>query len=615
MIGLVLMLVILVAANAILSGTRLRKDLTEEKLYTLSDGTRQILSKMEQPLTLKLFFNFSMPELPSYLKQYAQQVQDLLREYEIAGDGKITVEVHDPKPDSDTEDWAQKYGIPGQQMGIGGPNVYFGIVAVSGEHEAALPVIDPRADQLLEYNLTRLIYRVEHATKPVVGVMSSLSVLGAPKHPMAPPTTDPSQKPWAAFNELRNDYDVREVATDVEKIDDDISALVVVHPKDLSETTLFALDQFVLRGGRLLVFLDPFCLTEIEAATAKDPFGMGLTPSDLNRLLTTWGVSYQLDRVAVDLEAPTPVRSSQSQVEENPMWLSLTRKNTSQKDILTAQLESIQMPFAGCFNGASSDKLTLTPLITTSPNAGAVSAMAARMGGDAIRREFRNGAIALNLAARLNGTFTTAFPGGKPAPAGVTNAPPVDTNTPSLKEGKSTVVLVADVDMLYDRFCLQEMNFFGFAGQQPINDNVIFLANAVEQIAGSEDLIGIRSRGKFSRPFDRVLALEQKARNAWQEREKELEAKLQDTQRQVNEMQARKDSSQRFILSPEQKQALDKFRQDEIRVKAELKTVRKSLRRDIEVLGAWVKVINIALMPLGVAVCGIGYYFVRRQKK
>jgi len=616
--SLVLILIIIAAVNILLSGIKIRKDLTEEKLYTLSEGTKQIIKSIEEPITLKLFFNFSMPEVPAPLKQYARQVQDLLQEYKIVSRGKIAVEVLDPKPDSDIEEWAEKYGIAGQQISLNSDKVHFGIAAICGDKEASIPFIDPRNDQLLEYNITRLIYRLQHPEKPVIGLISSLPVMGKKKHPMAPPSREPGAKPWAIVNELRGDYSIRELEQDIEKIDADINTLVLIHPKDLSDNTLYAIDQFVLRGGHLIVFLDPFCLTEMDLSS-KEQFGFSTYSSDIKKLLDIWGITYQADRIVADLEAATPVRSSQSTVEQNPMWLSLSQRNASKEDVLTAQIESLQLPFAGCFSGASSEDLTFTPLISSSPNSGTINSFAVRMGGDSIRREFRNGAVPLHLAVRLSGKFKTAFPNGKPLPKEQKDQKDqkaaAQSTEESLKEGKSTVILVGDVDFIYDRFCLQEINFFGFSAYQPVNDNAIFFANTLEQMAGSEHLISIRSRGKFNRPFDRVIALQQKASAQWIEREKELQAKLEETQRQINEMQTRKDSTQRFILSPEQKQAIEKFKAEEIRIKKELKTVRKNLRSDIETLGAWVKTINIALMPILLAISGTVYFSIRSNTR
>ncbi|NQU41578.1 MAG: Gldg family protein [Lentisphaerae bacterium] len=613
--GIVILLAILVAVNVIVSSLRARVDLTEENLYTLSDGTRRVLKGLDRKVTLKLFFSSSEPQVPVQLKNYADQVMDLLQEYRKGAGSKVKIEEYDPKPDSDAEEWAQKYGIEGQPMGMMGPPVYFGLVVVAGDTEALMPALDPRTQQLLEYNLTRTIYRVTHPDKPVVGVLSSLPVLGNRQPPMMPGQPPQASQPWLAFADLREDYDLRTVEPTTETISDDISALLLIHPKNLSPKTLFAIDQFLLRGGRLMVFVDPLCIADLESAPQASPYQQPPSASsDLPELFRAWGVGYNATEVVADMSAATRVRGAGNRVEDSIVWLSLTHDHVSHDDILTTQLENLLFPFAGSFTDQTSDEVTFTPLVSSSTQSGGVNAMSAQYGMDALRSQFRQGGVALPVAVRLSGTFKTAFPQGAPedpAAEGEAAAAPVA----GLQSGQSAIILVGDADLLGDRFCVQAVNFFGMQGHQPINDNVNFLANAIEQIAGSSDLIGIRSRGTFNRPFDRVLALEQKARNEWQTREQELTSSLQKTQQQLHEMQDQKESSQRYILSPQQQSAIANFRARELEIKKELKEVRKSLRHDIEVLGIRVKAINIALMPILVTLGGIGYGFLRRRKR
>jgi ABC-type uncharacterized transport system involved in gliding motility auxiliary subunit len=614
--GLLVFLAILIAINIIASNVRVRMDLTEEKLFTLSEGTRKIVRSLPGDVELKFYVNDSSAEVPAYLKSYIRQVEDLLREYVIVSGNRVSLQKFDPKPDSDDEEWAQKYGLAPQNLDMAGPPFYFGLVAVSGSSEAAIPVLDPRTESILEYNVTRLIYRVTHPKKPVLGLISSLPVLGSQMPNFAMPGMPPQQKkPWLSFQDLRQDYDIRDLGPMVETIDGDIEALVVVHPKDLSEGTQYAIDQFVLRGGRLLAFVDPMCVADMENPMPgqQDPYGLKAASSSMDKLFQAWGVSYESGSVLADLKRTSQVRSGNNQVEDSPVWLSLRAQDVNRNDILTARLETLLMPFAGSFSAESTSNLTVTPLISSSDAAGTVGAMSARFGNAAIRGEFKRLPTARRLAVRLSGTFKTAFPGGKPKDPNDTNA--VVSASAGLKEGRSAaVILVADADMIYDRFCVQELNFFGATAVQPMNDNMNFLANAVEQIAGSADLVGVRSRGTFNRPFDRVLALHQRAMEQWQDQERLLEQKLNDTQRQLRELQQNKDKNQRFILSPEQKKAIEGFRSTEIAIKKQLKDVRKNLRQDIERLGVKVKLINIAMMPAVVVLAGIGFWMMRRSR-
>lgn len=619
MVGVLIVLAILIAVNVIVSNLRTRVDLTEENLYTLSDGTRNVLDQLDRRVTLKLFFSRSEPSVPVQLKSYADQVADLLQEYREVAGSKIKIEQYDPEPDSDAEEWAQKYGIEGQQIGIMGPVIYFGLVVVAGDDEDLVPALDPRTQQMLEYNLTRTIYRVTHPQKPVIGVMSALPILGRSAQPMMPGQPPEQAQAWVSFNDLRRDYTLREVAPTAGRIDDEISALIVVHPKELSPQTRYAIDQFVLGGGRLMAFVDPLCMADMENQAPASPYQRPSTSSDLPDLFRAWGVGYNPSEVVADMSAATRVRGAGNRIEDSLVWLSLGPSHVNRDDILTTQLENLLLPFAGAFTDQTGDELSFTPLMTSSQESGTVNAMSAQFGGDALRRQFRKGATALPLAVRLSGTFTTAFPAGTPETVDgedVTEAGPKDAgeDATSLPSGQSAIILVADVDLLTDRFCVQPMNFFGMQGHQPINDNLNFLANGVEQLGGSSDLIGIRSRGTFNRPFDRVQALEQQARDEWQVREQELTHSLQETQQQLREMQTQKDGDQRFILSTQQQAAIERFREREIEIKHQLKEVRKNLRHDIEMLGMWVKTINIAVMPLLVAVGGIWYGLARRKK-
>jgi ABC-type uncharacterized transport system involved in gliding motility auxiliary subunit len=616
--GLALLAVIIVAANTLIGQARLRKDLTEERLYTLSEGTLNLLKKMGGEVTLKLYFSGSSPAMPAHIKTYARQVQDLLFEYRNRSGGKVLVEVYDPTPDSDAEDWARRYGLAAQTVDAFGTPVFFGLVAVSGDVQGSIPAFDPVQEELLEYNVTRLIYRVGNPERPVLGVLSSLPVMGSSMPPFGmPPGRRPEQQPaWVAIQNLKQDFELRELAPPLDAIAAEIDALLVIHPKELPDRTLYAIDQFVLRGGHLLLMVDPLSIAD-DAGQGASPFGMPSRGSDAARLFSAWGVGYDMGRVVADTDAATNLRAPDNRIERSLVALTLATNQISRADILTSKLDIMLLPYAGALTDQTGEKLTFTPLLSSSDHAGTVSAMSAQFGSSAVQREFKDSPVRLTLAARLHGTFATAFPDGQPAAEADADAPEAgkdDAAKPeSLKTGDSTVIVVADVDMFFDPVCVEEINIFGQLAHRPRNDNLNFLFNAVEQLSGSSDLVAIRSRGRFARPFDRVLALQAEAMRVWRGREAELEEKLRETERQIQEMQAGKDAQQQFILSPEQQQAIERFRAEEIRVKQELKDVRRQLRRDIERLGAAVKAVNIALVPLLVVCAGIAYWVVRRR--
>jgi ABC-type uncharacterized transport system involved in gliding motility auxiliary subunit len=610
--GLALLLVVIGAADLIIANLRLRADLTGEKLYTLSQGSRQIIKQLPNDVVLKFYFSSSSSEMPMALKTYADQVQDLLKEYAFASKGRITLEAYDPKPDSDAEEWAQRYGIEPQQTSTFGQPVYFGLVAVSGESEQAIPGFNPRSETTLEYDVTRLITRVAWPEKPVIGVMSSLDVLGSAPNPMMMMQRRARDEGWTAFKDLKKDYTVREIKTDAEEIDADVKALVVVHPKDLSDKTLFAIDQFVLRGGRLIVCVDPFSISDMQANQQNQMMmqmgGGGAGPSSLGKLFTAWGVTFDTSKVVADMGCATKLNAGNGSVESNPAFLSLEAANLSKSDLLTAQLSQVMLPFAGAFSANTPKEITFTPLVTTSSdNACLIDQMNAQFGMSAMRAQLKPDGAQRVLAARLQGTFKTAFPKG--IEGGETNKV-----ANLLTSGTSTVMLFGDVDFLNDRFCVQVANTLFGDIAQPINDNLTLFGNTVEQLAGRQELIGVRSRGEFNRPFVKVDALEALAMRKWQTEAERLEAALQETQQRLSALQQKKTGNERMILSKEQQAELEQFRHTQAETRKQLKEVRKNLNSDIEQLGLTLKVLNIALVPLFVIGFGIFHGLQRRKR-
>jgi ABC-type uncharacterized transport system involved in gliding motility auxiliary subunit len=343
-----------------------------------------------------------------------------------------------------------------------------------------------------------------------------------------------------------------------------------------------------------------------------------MASSNLEELLSAWGVGYDPDKVVADMDAISRFRTPDNRIEEAPpVWLTLTPDYLNSSDILTSQLEMLVLPCCGALVDNTSEDITFTPLITSSDNAGLTSSMMAKFGTDAIRSSFKKEPMRLNIAARLTGKFKTAFPAGRPPrdddDKAAEKSPAPDQ--PHLKEGEGVVVLVADADMIFDPFCVEEIQFFGVKTHRPLNDNIRFFGNAAENITGNADLIGIRSRGKFNRPFDLVIELEQKARREWQTREDVLTEKLKETQQKLDQLQAQKDQSQAFILSPKQKATIEEFREQEMSIRKDLKDVRKNLRKEIEQLGVKVKVANIILMPAVVSLAGISFGIYRSRRK
>jgi len=362
------------------------------------------------------------------------------------------------------------------------------------------------------------------------------------------------------------------------------------------------------------MFVDPMSVA--DQGGAPSPYGMPQTSSDAQKLLGAWGVGYDASKVLADYAGATPMQSPNGGVERNPVVISFNKAGINSDDIITTRLNILRSAFGGALIDHTEDSIEVTPLLTASDQCGFVDAMSARFGSNAIRSQFKPSPTPQHLALKLSGTFKTAFPGGKPTDEAAdeeVEGEEEDAIPAALTEGKSVVIVVADVDLLFDPLCVEAMNFFGQTAHRPLNDNLTFFANTVETMAGSSDLIGIRSRGTFHRPFTEVDKREAAAVAQWREQEASLESSLQEAQRQLNELQAQKDDQQRFILSDQQREAIASFQKKEFEIRRELKEVRKNLRRDIEALGIRVKVINIALMPLLVALVGIAYGVLRRR--
>ena len=589
--GVLLLLGILIAFNAVLRPIRARIDVTQDKLYTLSDGTKQLLGALDRDVTLKFYFSKSNDRLPEPMKNFAARVRDLLKEYESRSKGYLVVEEYDPKPDSDEEEWAQRYGLQGQSLdmfGIGG-QLYFGIVAVSGNHEAVIPMLAQSAEPRLEYLLTRMVSEVTSEKRAKVGLMTTLPMRGSPgMNPMMMQRS--GSRKWAVLSEIERQTNVETIDMNATNIAEDIDTLVVVHPAGISEDTLYALDQFILRGGRLLAFTDPMCITASENANPQ-MMQMGQMPqtaSDLNRLTAAWGIEMTPGQLAADESAASLLNAGNGQAQRNAAWLSLRGKNINHDDVATGSLKQMMLPFAGAFEGTVSNGLEETELIFTEDDGFTVGTMAARS-GDFGRVTTRK---RVPVALRITGTFKTAFPDRK------------DGLKESQKNG--VVILVSDADLLADRFATESVNLLGQTLVQPRNDNLSFVVNMVEQLCGSEALIGLRSRSTFDRPFDRVIKLEKQAAFKWQSEGERLNQKLQSTQARLEALQQTRDDGAQSFLTPEQEAEIKTFREEVFQTQRALKDVRKNLRSEIEQLGVRLKVANILGIPFLIALFGIG---------
>jgi ABC-type uncharacterized transport system involved in gliding motility auxiliary subunit len=607
--GLVAAFVIIVLVNLVVGAPRARVDLTQGRLYTLSEGTRSVLGKLEAPVKIRLYFSQGA-EVPLPIKAYGRRVEDMLAEFRQAGRGKVLVDKLDPEPDSEAEDSATLEGVEAQVVGSG-DKFYLGASISYADQKIALPALAPDREPLLEYDLTRAIARATSTAKPVVGVMSALPVFGMPPSQF---TGGQPMEPQVFISELRRDYTVKRVSLDADRIDDDIKVLVVIHPRGISDKAQYALDQFVLRGGKLIAFLDPNAY--FDQMGGMGGMGGGGTPSSLDKLLKAWGLAFDSGKVVLDMRYVTGAGQRTL-----PTLLSLNDSAFAPNDIATARLGSLLMPFAGVFTGKPAEGLSEAVLMKTSSYSQLVDSFAATAQGEAAVRSFQPSGTEYPLAVRLTGKFKTAFPAGRPKADDKNKPAPVKTaetqaDAAQLKvsAADNAVVLVGDSDFINDGAAVQIQEIFGQRIVIPRNGNIAFAQALVDQFAGDPDLIKLRSRASAARPFIRIRDMEARAQQAYLGKIKELESNLGQTQEKLNALQKGRGPGAGAILSAEQQSELENFRRKAAETRLALKEVRRELRAESEALQFWTKVVNIALMPLLVAIAGIAFAVLRRRR-
>ncbi|MEE8395044.1 MAG: GldG family protein, partial [bacterium] len=582
--ALALLVVALVAVNVFAGVLPLRLDVTEKSLFTLSKGSKAVLGKLTEPVTVKYYFRESLENVPLVLKTYARRVRDLLREYEANSDGKLFLETYDPRPDTDDEEWATRYGLSGAQL-PNGARLIHGLVVLSEGKEAVVPFFDPRREKFLEYDITEAITRIRTKSRQTLGVISSLPMI-------FPGFAPPGQRPpdWAVIQELRKGFKIENLAGDeLLEIAEEIKLLLVVHPKALSDQALYALDQFVMRGGRMMVFTDPFSRLD----TRRQRQIMPDFKSDLKKLFSAWKIKFEGSKVVVDRVLATRVNTQTQGLVNYPVWISLKGDSFNRESVITGELGDVILLDAGSFEPEKDFKQTFTPLLTTSQQSGTVDAMTVRMVGPfEVAKSAKYDGKSRVLSALLSGKFASAFPAGppkaKPKKDGAADAKPPERKLPHLAAPKAdaTILLVGDSDFLSDDYSVRTVNFFGQAVLTPINNNLNFVLNAADFLAGNQDLIHVRSRGTFSRPFTVVAALRVEAQKKFQQEEEALSQSLEAVRKKLRGLQEKKEGAQKVLLTNEQVAAIREFRLEEQTNSRALREVRKVLRQDIETLAA-----------------------------
>jgi ABC-type uncharacterized transport system involved in gliding motility auxiliary subunit len=588
------------ATGVLLPGARL--DLTEQKLYTLSDGTREILQELEEPIDLYFFFSEGASKDLVVLRNYQRRVAEMLKEYERRADGMIRLHIIDPEPFSEAEDRAAEFGLQAIPLSESGDSLYFGL---AGTNELAqreiIPFFALEQENMLEYELSRLVSTLAKPDKPQVGLISGLPVDGG----MNPYSQQP-QAPWVALEQMRQVFEVKTLAEDVDAIPEDIQVLLLIHPKALSEAALYAVDQFVLRGGKLLAFVDPFA----EADQGMEAMIEGMADgkaSDLGPLLQAWGVAYNPERVVVDARQGMAVGRGQGQRPARHIgWLEVEPAQINREDTITAPLQLLTVATGGALVPVEGSQTEFTPLLQSTADSALVPSerFTKLQDPEELLQGFAPDAEVYTLAARLSGPAASAFPNG------------MEGREPGLKQADNiNVVLVADTDMLTDRMWVQVQDLFGQRISQPWADNGGLLVNALDNLSGSDALISVRSRGDFSRPFTVVEELQRKAESRFRASEQRLQERLAETDQKLAQLQQRQDPTQLSELTAEQRETIQSFLDEKVAIRKQLRDVRFQLNADIDALGTQLKLLNTMLMPLLLTLAVLLWWLLGRARR
>ena len=570
--------------NVLFGGWRL--DLTGNKIYTLSDGSREILESIDEPVNLYFFFSEKSSEDLTSLRVYATRVREMLEEYELAANGKINLSVVDPEPFSEAEDQAAEFGLQGIPVSTAGEELYFGLAATNAlDDQEVIPFFQPDKEEFLEYEISKLIQSLSVVEKPVVGVLSSLEVQGnmnMQTYQMTPP--------WMVVDQLMQLFSVQTINPEG-TIPAEIDILLLIHPKQLSEAMLFSIDQFVMGGGRLLAFIDPLAETDRPVrANPMMPAPPSIQVSTLNQLTEAWGVTMRSDVILGDSQTALAVGGADGTPIRHLAILGMEGDNFSRDDIVTSSLENINLSTAGILDVAEDASVQVEPLISSSTFAMPMEALQFQFLSDPndLLQGFKPTGESYLVAARLSGSAPSAFPEGLEESEGT-----VLTETDNLN-----VILVADTDILSDRMWVQVQEFFGQRIASPWANNGDMVINALDNLSGGASLISIRSRGRFSRPFDVVQDLRREAEASYLEKANDLQARLTETEQKLSDLQSSQSENNLLVLTPEQEEALVQFQQEKVEIRRQLREVRHQLDSDIEVLGSTLKFLNIALIPI-----------------
>lgn len=609
--GTLLLLAVLFVTLTIMSSTFLkgiRVDLTENSLYTLNEGTRNILENMDEPVNLYLYFSEGASrDLPQF-RSYARWAGEMLEEFVEQSKGMLTLKRIDPAPFSTMEDQAAQYGLQGVPVGAAGDTLYFGLVGTNSlDGLEVMPFLQPDKEKFLEYDLAKIVSSLSHPQHKQVGLISGLDM-----QPGFDPATQSVREAWIIHQQISQLFDLQELPADSGELPDDLDLLILVHPKDLSENMRYQIDQFVLGGGRLLAFLDPIAETDL-GGDPNDPMARMNAggSSTLGPLLEAWGVSFDTDKVIGDYAYALQVSVGQGQPPVRHLGiLSVNPDGINNADVATADLTAVNFSSSGWLAPVETTGTSFETLLQSSQNAAPIDAARLRFLSNPkdLSRDFQPTGDQYTLVARVTGHANTAFeqpPEGSPLMGHLTESEASGIN----------VVLFADTDVLSDRMWVQKQNFLGRTIANSFADNGTLVFNLADQLLGSSDLIGIRTRASTTRPFDRVESLKLSAEARFRDTEERLQAELEETERTLTEMQSLRQDGELTVLTPEQEDEVQRFVDRKLQIRSELRQVQHDLSRDIEALGMRLKFINIVLVPVLIVIAALSLGHIRRRRR
>ncbi|MDE0130099.1 MAG: Gldg family protein [Gammaproteobacteria bacterium] len=642
-LGLGVLLLVFLASvalvNVVFRGVRL--DLTEAGLYTLSEGTQRVLEGIPEPVRLYFFISRGGLSDSPGLRAWADRVEDMLIEFEAHSDGRLDVSVIDPAPFSEDEDRAAAFGLQAVRLQVSDDPLYFGVAGSNAVgDEEFIAFMNPQREQFLEYDLAKLVHSLLRSDEPVVGLVSSLPLTGG-FDPMQTAVTEP----WIITSPISDMFDLRDLDIIEDEIDEEVDVLMLVHPKVATPRQSYAFEQFLFRGGRALVFIDPLAEADPAAPPAGPMAGMPADrSSNLEFLLGHWGLEMPAETVVGDGRYALRVSEVDGTLARHPAYIGVDLAETDSTEVVTAELDVLNLGFAGYLKVNEDAALEVTPLVRTSNDAGFLdpNLLAFTPDINSLWSGFNPQGEAVTLAARLSGTVASAFPDGRPeAPEdqadgeaddanpfaeamgqGGTSSLPGEEEEPELSElpehiaeGEVQLIVVADTDLLSDRMWAQAQRVFGQLLVTEFASNGNFVLNALDQLAGSSDLMSLRGRAAFSRPFDRVDELRLEAEAQFRLTEDRLQEELVSTENRLAELQEARDDQFALSPTPEQEAELEKFTDERLRIRRELREVRRNLDASIQRLGAFLKVINIGLIPLLIGIGGLAVALLRRRNR